>query len=40
MDSWVNSVPEIFKIVVQTLTTRDCNGPQTNMPENVGSVKT
>ena len=24
---------------VQTLTTRDCNGPQTNMPKNVGSVK-
>ena len=25
---------------IQTLTTRDCNGPQTNMPKNVGSVKT
>ena len=25
---------------VQTLTTRDCKGPQTNMPKNVGSVKT
>ena len=25
---------------VQTLTTRDCKGPQTNMPNNVGSIKT
>ena len=25
---------------VQTLTTKDCKGPQTNMPENVGSIKT
>ena len=25
---------------VQTLTTRDCKGPQTNMPKNVGSIKT
>ena len=24
----------------QTLTTKDCKGPQTNMPENVGSIKT
>ena len=23
---------------VQTLTTKDCKGPQTNMPENVGSM--
>ena len=28
------------KVGVQTLTTRDYNGPQTNMPKNVGSVKT
>ena len=27
-------------IQVQTLTTKDCKGPQTNMPENVGSIKT
>ena len=32
--NWV--VPHI----VQTLTTRDCKGPQTNMPKNVGSIKT
>ena len=25
---------------VQTLTTKDCKGPQSNMPENVGSIKT
>ena len=25
---------------IQTLTTKDCKGPQTNMPENVGSIKT
>ena len=25
---------------VQTLTTKDCKGPQTNMPKNVGSIKT
>ena len=25
---------------LQTLTTRDCKGPQTNMPEDVGSIKT
>ena len=25
---------------VQTLTTKDCKGPQTNMPQNVGSIKT
>ena len=25
---------------VQTLTTKDCKGPQTNMPEKVGSIKT
>ena len=30
--------PKIYK--VQTLTTRDCKGPQTNMRENVGSIKT
>ena len=24
----------------QTLTTRDCKGPQTNMSKNVGSIKT
>ena len=23
---------------IQTLTTKDCNGPQTNMPKNVGSI--
>ena len=27
-------------IKLQTLTTRDCKGPQTNMPKNVGSLKT
>ena len=27
-------------ILDQTLTTRDCKGPQTNMPKNVGSIKT
>ena len=25
---------------LQTLTTKDCKGPQTNMPKNVGSIKT
>ena len=25
---------------VLTLTTQDCTGPQTNMPKNVGSIKT
>ena len=25
---------------VQTLTTKDCKGPQTNMPKNIGSIKT
>ena len=25
---------------IQTLTTMDCKGPQTNMPKNVGSIKT
>ena len=25
---------------VQTLTTKECKGPQTNMPKNVGSIKT
>ena len=25
--------------LVQTLTTKDCIGPQTNMPKNVGSIK-
>ena len=29
------AVPE-----VQTLTIKDCKGPQTNMPKNVGSIKT
>ena len=29
-----------FEIKVQTLTTRNCKGPQTNMPKNVGSIKT
>ena len=29
-----------IKIRVQTLITRDCKGPQANMPENVGSIKT
>ena len=29
-----------FVILLQTLTTRDCKGPQTNMPKNVGSIKT
>ena len=24
---------------IQTLTTKDCKGPQTNMPEKVGSIK-
>ena len=26
--------------IVQKLTTRDCKGPQTNMPKNIGSIKT
>ena len=30
----------VFSIKVQTLTTRDCKGPQTNMPKNIGSIKT
>ena len=30
--------PKNYK--VQTLITRDCKGPQTNMPKNVGSIKT
>ena len=25
---------------IQTLTIKDCKGPQTNMPKNVGSIKT
>ena len=30
-----------FEIKVQTLTTKkNCRGPQTNMPKNVGSIKT
>ena len=29
-----------YNISVQTLTTRDCTGPQTNMLKNVGSIKT
>ena len=28
------------RVTGQTLTTRDCKGQQTNMPKNVGSVKT
>ena len=31
---------KIDKIIIQTLTTRDCKGPQTNMPKNAGSIKT
>ena len=30
----------IYKRIVQTLTTKDCKGPQTNMPENAGSINT
>ena len=30
----------IATLEIQTFTTKDCKGPQTNMPENVGSVKT
>ena len=26
--------------ILQTLTTKDCKGPQTNMPKNVRSIKT
>ena len=26
--------------ILQTLTTKDCKGPQTNMPKNVGSINT
>ena len=29
-----------YRSVVQTLTTKDCKEPQTNMPKNVGSIKT
>ena len=28
------------RFLVQTLTTKDCKGPQTNVPKNVGSMKT
>ena len=28
------------RVTGQTLTTRDCKAPQTNMPKNVGSIKT
>ena len=31
---------KIDEIIIQTLTTRDCKGPQTNMPKNAGSIKT
>ena len=31
---------ECFFRLVQTLSTKDCKGPQTNMPKNVGSMKT
>ena len=30
--------PQIHK--VRTLTTKDCKGPQSNMPQKVGSIKT
>ena len=35
-----NTTPNSMNIFlrVQTLTTRDCKGPQTNMPKNVGSI--
>ena len=29
----------IIIIIIQTLTIKDCKGPQTNMPKNVGSIK-
>ena len=35
-----NGKPEQLLYLIQTLTTKDCKGPQTNMPENVGSIKT
>ena len=39
MDRWRQACfSHVFK--VQTLTTKDCKGPQTNMPKNVGSIKT
>ena len=30
----------MMMIMIHTLTTKDCKGPQTNMPKNVGSTKT
>ena len=30
----------MMMIMIQTLTTKDCKGLQTNMPKNVGSTKT
>ena len=36
--SFINSAGH--KLAVQILTTKDCKGPQTNMPKNVGSIKT
>ena len=30
----------IMMIMIETLTTKDCKGLQTNMPKNVGSIKT
>ena len=36
--SFINSAGH--KLTVQILTTKDCKGPQTNMPKNVGSIKT
>ena len=29
----------IIIIIIQTLTIKDCKGPRTNMPKNVGSIK-
>ena len=36
-----SSVEELIKIkAIQTLTIKDCKGPQTNMPKMAGSIKT
>ena len=36
----VQRLPRNVQKGVQTVTTKDCKGPQTNRPKNVGSIKT
>ena len=36
----IGSIKYLRAKKVQTLTTKDCKGPQTNMPKHVGSIKT